>query len=210
MSTKKNLIEASLNYDLSAEDIELLTVDGQAMEAINQAEISDKISKEFYRPGYEQFMTSKKEEIRGWIANEAPIPADNEQVKIDRSKTLIKSLLFVLLGTLIIATTIYMVRNYEKDQEITKEEILQYALLSYESTGAIHSNRGAKQATNQLGANYALLLEGNCGELTINGKFNEQELWSQLYCAFLNNDSEMIDFYKSQIIEEKYSNYLKL
>ena len=210
MGTRRNLIEDSLNYDLSAEDLELLSVDDHTIEAINLAEISDKIAKEFYRPGYEQFMTEKKEEIRSWITTDAPIPAETKPEKINRSTTLIKSLIFVLFGTLIIATAVNVLGGYEQEQEITKEEILQYALLSYESTGAIHSNRGAEQAPNQLGINYALLLNESCDELTINGKFLEQELWSQLYCAFLNNDAEMIDLYKSQIIDKKYSNYLKL
>ncbi len=208
MGSKKSIIENSLNYDLSAEDIELLEVDDHTLKQIDIASVSDKISKEFYRPGYEKFMADKKEEIRSWVAADALI--DNNNTETPENSISHKNLILTLIGVAIIAIGAYVMLMKKPDQEITKEEVRQYALLSYESTGAIDANRGESKQHNQLSINHSLLLNGKCAELTINGKYPEQEMWSQLYCAFLANDAEKIDLYKSKIIENKYFNYLKL
>lgn len=206
--SEKKLIDDYLNYDLSDEDLDKLRSDKQALEQIDVEEFSDKLSKEFFNPGYGALMADKKEQFAKVIREDGLMSGNETQA---RPRKLNKTRIGVLaLAVIVLSAIIYMFSTNGKQKKTTIEEVKQYAMLSYESTGALNANRGESQSPNQLSENYKLLLEGNCDELTLNGKYIEQELWSQLYCAYLNNDEEKIDYFKSQIIDKKYFNYSKL
>jgi len=206
MTPKKNIIDDLLNYKLSEESLDDISLDKETLHELDVADLSDKLSKEFFRPGYDKFITDKKEEFRNLII-------ENNQVEynaVSQAKSNSQRNMFMaaVIGLLLAAGIFYLISN--TGQTITIEEVKQYAMLSYESTGALDANRGAGNSPNELSTNYDLLQNKRCSELVLSGKYPEQELWSQLYCAYLNNDIEKIDFYKSQIIEKKYANYSKL
>lgn len=205
--SKNNIIENYLNYDLSKEDLDKLSIDKVALQQIDVAALSDKLSKEFFNPGYDSFMTGKKEHFRQLVHEERQI---NSAPPKAGKPIAAKNILLLVLAAIILTAIVTTGTLIGKTEKVTVEEVKQYAMLSYESTGAIDANRGGSQAPNQLKSNYELLINGSCNELTINGKYVEQELWSQLYCAYLNNDDKMIEHYKSQIIDNKYFNYRKL
>lgn len=207
MTPEKNIIDDLLNYRLSEEILDNISLDEETLHEIDKVELSDKLSKEFFRPGYDTFMTGKKEEFRNLIKNDSQV--ENNAASANRNISQ-RNIFITLLGFLLVGGILYLVLNSSKEQKITIEEVRRYAMLSYESTGALHANRGSGQSPNELSVNYDLLQNEKCSELVLSGKYPEQELWSQLYCAYLNNDIEKIDFYKSQIIEKKYANYTKL
>lgn len=210
MTPKKNIIADYINFNLSKEALDELASDQDTLNHIDISQVSDKLANEFFNPGYEGLLAEKKEVFRQLIADE--LPSDNDvKVKEDEKPTAVKKIILALIALLLLSGALYVfLVNNGKVKTLTKEEVKQYALLSYESTGALNVNRGGETTTNQLQTNYALLLNEQCSELVINGKFVEQELWSQLYCAYLNEDDEMIDYFKNQIIEKKYSNYKNL
>lgn len=207
MTPKKNILEDYLNYNLSEDALDELKSDEVTLQKIDVAQVSDKLSKEFFRPGYETFMADKQEEFRGLITDVSDVPNHQSAKPSDNSK---RNILVLVLSAVLIGALFLLIKSFKQDQPITIDEVKQYALLSYESTGALNANRGTDNAPNQLSINYDLLVKGACNELVLNGKYLEQELWSQLYCAYLNNDDAMIDNYKSKIIEKKYGNYSKL
>lgn len=207
MTPKKNILEDYLNYNLSEDALDELKSDEDTLQKIDIAVISDALSKEFFRPGYETFMAQKKEQFRGLIAEEKELESHPLEEPKSNAK---RNLIIILISIGLISALLLLTKVFMQDQKVTIEEIRQYALLSYESTGAIDANRGSTNIQNQLSTNYELLVNGNCDDLTLNGKYLEQELWSQLYCAYLNNDEAMIDKFKSEIINKQYSNHSKL
>jgi len=205
MTPKQKIIDDYLKYNLTEQTLDQILSDQNALDEIAVAELSDKLSKEFFSPGYEEYMANKKQHFRSLITSEHNTNNTSAQNKIPSKKQL-----KLLIGVILIIMCLYLLWSSNQKQGLTIDEVKQYALLSYESTGALDANRGAGNTSNQLSTNYDLLLNEKCREITVNGKYPEQELWSQLYCAYLDKDEEMIDLYKSRIIANKYANYLKL
>jgi hypothetical protein len=208
MTPKKNIITDYLDFNLSKEALDELASDKETLEKIDISQVSDKLANEFFNPGYEALLADKKEVFRQLVAEDSII--NNDVIK-EKKPAMLRNVILALIAAVLLGGALYLFSIYGGDGKIlTKEDVKQYALLSYESTGALNANRGRLNATNQLQTNYNLLINEQCDELVITGKYVEQELWSQLYCAYLNDNQEMIDHFKNQIIEKKYSNYKSL
>jgi hypothetical protein len=208
MTPKKNIITDYLDFNLSKEALDELASDKETLEKIDISQVSDKLANEFFNPGYEALLADKKEVFRQLVAEDSII--NNDVIK-EKKPAVLRNIILALIAAVLLGGVLYLFSIYGGAGKIlTKEDVKQYALLSYESTGALNANRGRLNATNQLQTNYNLLINEQCDELVITGKYVEQELWSQLYCAYLNDNQEMIDHFKNQIIEKKYSNYKSL
>jgi hypothetical protein len=208
MTPKKNIITDYLDFNLSKEALDELASDKETLEKIDISQVSDKLANEFFNPGYEALLADKKEVFRQLVAEDSII--NNDVIK-EKKPAMLRNVILALIAAVLLGGALYLFSIYGGAGKIlTKEDVKQYALLSYESTGALNANRGRLNATNQLQTNYNLLINEQCDELVITGKYVEQELWSQLYCAYLNDNQEMIDHFKNQIIEKKYSNYKSL
>lgn len=216
MSSKK-IIQRSLDFDLTDQELENLRFDQTIQEETEAAKYASTISTELFLRGYTSLVKIKEEEIRTLLDQKQRLAHDMNTQNSNRSAASPRSnssiILYKLLGiaAAILLLIVVVTTPWETQERIeVSKELKTLAMLSFESSGLLSGKRGDSEIDNAFKSMYDLLASDHCDEFVPHGNYKEQELWMSLYCAWVSENEFEYNSKKKIIIDNKYSNYKKI
>jgi len=201
---QKSIFERLSDFDLTEEELTQIISVEDLDSQIDIEEKANVISNELLIPGYAELIKEKNKDITKWL--------DSTESNTIQRQPANRTIGFKILGLVAsIALVAAIILQPWEGTSLTHEEkaveLKKLALLSYESSGILSGERGESSTNVEFEEMYQLLSEEKCGEVIKNSKFREQELWTNLYCAWVNKNDIDYQRIKKLIVEKRYPNF---
>lgn len=223
MTDKENILKRLSNLDLTDQELKQLEIDQTLPSDLDTVKKAGAISNELFVPGYSQLLTDKKEEMKSLLdtvsdttaATSETVATTNDTVDSRQPTTSSYFTLYKLIGlaasvAILIGVFLQPWQKSALSYDDKAAELKQLALTSFESTGVLSGERGDSEVKLEFVNMYENLKSDNCDQGTESSKYKEQEIWMNLYCAWLSNDLKEYEKLEQIIIDNRYPNFKRI